>query len=283
MKDKLIKVGYQGVLGSFGSQASMEYFGEETNYINKQYFEDIFIAIEKDEIDFGVLPIENTSTGAVLEVYDLLLKYPFYIVGERSLSVTHHVLGTKNTTMDSIKEIYSHPQAYSQSSEFFKGYKSIQFIPYENTATSAKHIAELKDDSKAAIASKKAAEIYNLKIIAEDINHNKRNITRFIIISKNEKSNADSNKISTVTHLPHTSGSLYKVLGFFAEHQLNLVKVESRPILDRPWEYFFIIDCEGNIQTNNAQEALKKVEDFSQYYRYLGNYKSHIITGDQND
>jgi len=276
-------VGYQGVQGSFSSQASMELFGENVKYINRKHFEDIFESVDNDEIDYGVLPIENTSTGAISEVYDLLLKYPFHIVGERSILVKHNLLGVAGAKLEDIKEVYSHPQAYQQSSAFFKDHEDIQFVPYHNTAISAKYICEENNKTKAAIASKNAAEIYNLDIIAEDINHNSKNITRFIVISKNNINSPLCNKTSIVTCTPHTAGALYKVLGFFAENNINLVKVESRPIIDKPWEYSFIVDFEGNIEDENIKLALEKVEDFSIYYKCLGSYESHRINGDLNE
>jgi len=282
-KDKEIIVGYQGVQGSFSSQASMELFGEDVTYINRKYFEDIFESIEKDEIDYGILPIENTSTGAISEVYDLLLKYPFYIVGERSILVKHNILGVKGSKLEDIKEVYSHPQAYQQSSDFFKDHEDIQFVPYHNTAISAKYIHEENNKTKAAIASKNAAKIYDLDIIAENINHNAKNITRFIVISKQDIKTPTCDKTSIVACTPHIAGALYKLLGFFAENNINLVKLESRPIIDSPWDYSFIVDFDGNIEDDNVQQALKKVEDFSIQYKYLGNYKSHRISGGSDE
>lgn len=276
-KKNKINVGFQGVPGSFSEEALLEYFGDEITIHNVREFEDIFKALKNNEIDYGVLPIENSSTGGIVEVYDLLRKYGFFIVGERTIEVNHNLLGIKGTKIEDIKEVYSHPQALQQSGEFLKDYPHWEKIPYRNTAASAELIKNENSKGKAAIGSKRAGQIYNLDIIKENINYNKNNYTRFIVIGKNLELQSDYDKISTILTLPHKAGSLYNILSIFAEYNLSLLKIESRPIVDKSFEYFFYIDFEGNLDNQFVKEAIGELRNNSYDFKLLGNYKAHSI------
>ncbi|MFL0196671.1 prephenate dehydratase [Clostridium sp. WILCCON 0269] len=273
------KVGFQGVLASFSYEALVDYFGYEAEAVNFETFKDVFEALNDKKINYGVLPIENSSTGGILEVYDLLRDYGFYIVGEKCVKVNHNLLGVKGSSIDDIKEVYSHSQAFMQSNKFLEEYKKWRLIPYFNTARSAKYISGENDKSKAAIASKKAAELYGLDILSQNINYNSNNYTRFIIICRDEEYNEKQDKISIVITLPHEPGSLYNVLKYFEKNNLNMTKIESRPMIDRSWQYFFYIDFCGNILGENTKEALKGIESESVYFKLLGNYKGDCIIG----
>lgn len=275
--DKSCRVGFQGVLASFSYEALIDYFGHEVEAVNFETFKDVFQGLKDGKINYGVLPIENSSTGGILEVYDLLRDYGFYIVGEKCIKVNHNLLGVKGASLNDVKEVYSHSQAFMQSSKFLDKYESWRLIPYFNTARSAKYISEENDKSRASIASKKAAELYGLEILSENINYNTNNYTRFIIISRNEECNKDNDKISILITLPHEPGSLYKVLKYFKKNNLNMTKIESRPMVDRSWEYFFYIDFYGNVLEKNAKEALKGIENESVYFKLLGKYKGDCI------
>ncbi|BAH05757.1 prephenate dehydratase [Clostridium kluyveri] len=275
--DKSCRVGFQGVLASFSYEALIDYFGHEVEAVNFETFKDVFQGLKDGKINYGVLPIENSSTGGILEVYDLLRDYGFYIVGEKCIKVNHNLLGVKGASLNDVKEVYSHSQAFMQSSKFLDKYENWRLIPYFNTARSAKYINEENDKSRASIASKKAAELYGLEILSENINYNTNNYTRFIIISRNEECNKDNDKISILITLPHEPGSLYKVLKYFKKNNLNMTKIESRPMVDRSWEYFFYIDFYGNVLEKNAKEALKGIENESVYFKLLGKYKGDCI------
>jgi chorismate mutase/prephenate dehydratase len=272
-----ITVGFQGVPGSFSEEALFEHFGDEVSTKCVKEFEDVFIALKNNEIDYGILPIENSSTGGISDVYDLLRKYGFFIVGERIIKVSHNLLGIKGTKLEDIKEVYSHAQGIKQSSEFLKNYPSWKCIPYRNTAASAEFIKNENSTEKVAIASKKAAQLYDLEILASDINFNKNNYTKFIIIGKNLELKNDYDKISTILSLPHKAGALYNILTIFAETNLSMVKIESRPIVDKSFEYFFYIDFEGNLEDKTVKEAIRAIRDNSYDFKLLGNYKSHSI------
>ncbi|CAH2213837.1 prephenate dehydratase [Tepidibacter aestuarii] len=270
-------VGFQGVHGSFSEQALIEYFGEEAKTKNLNEFEDVFKALKNDKIDYGVLPIENSSTGGISEIYDLLRKYGLYIIGEKCLKVDHNLLVIKGTKIEDIKEVYSHSQAFQQSSEFFKGYPDWKLIPYSNTAISAKFIKNENSKTKAAVSSKKAAQLYDLDILESNINFNQSNYTRFIVIGKNLEISNDCNKISILFSISHKPGTLFNILKYFAQNNLNMTKIESRPIIDKSWEYFFYIDFEGCLRDEVVKETIKLIEKESIYFKLLGNYKSHKI------
>lgn len=273
-KDKIV-VGFQGVRGSFSEQALVEYFGDDVKTKNLSDFEDVFEALKDDDIDYSVLPIENSSTGGIAEIYDLLRKYGFYIIGENCIKVEQNLLVVKDTKIEDIEEIYSHPKAFEQSSEFLKMYPEWKLIPYKNTAISAQFIKKENSKKKAAVASKKAGELYDLDILKSNINFNQSNYTRFIVIGKNLEIDNDCNKISILFSLSHKPGTLFNILKYFDENNLNMLKIESRPIIDKSWEYFFYIDFEGCLKDEAIKETLKLIEKDSLYFKLLGNYKSY--------
>jgi len=269
------KVGFFGSSGSFSEEAMLKYFGPIENPNAYDEFEDIFIAVKNDEIKYGILPIENSSTGAISQVYDLIYKYGFYIVGEECIKINQHLIGIKGTTLDTIKEVYSHPQPIEQSTEFLKNHSDWKLIPFHSTSVSAKLISDLKDTSKAVIASNRSASIYNLDIIKENINNKSDNSTRFIVISKNIETDTSCNKVSVVFSLEHKAGTLYKLLRHFAENNINMMKIESRPMEKGAWKYFLYVDFEGNIESEKITKALKLIEQSSAYFKLIGGYRKY--------
>lgn len=267
---------YQGVPGAYSEEALIASFGEKAKRVNVKEFEDVFKKLRDDDIDYGILPIENSSTGSISEVYDLMRKYGYYIVGETSIKVDQNLLALKGAKLSDIKEVYSHPQGLKQSAEFLSDHKDWNLIPYSNTAKSAKLVSESNSIYKASIASKRAAEIYGLEVLVPSINYNNNNYTRFIIIGKELEINEDSNKVSIVFSAPHKPGALYGALSYFAENNLNMQRIESRPVIEKSWEYFFYIDFEGHLQDKNLRKAIVEIEKNSTYFKLLGNYKSHI-------
>ncbi|MBZ9687162.1 prephenate dehydratase [Clostridium estertheticum] len=275
--DKNLTVGFYGVTGSFSEEALKGYFGEKVDTKAISEFEDIFLNLRYGKINYGVIPIENSSTGVISEVYDLLNKYNFYIIGEKYLKISQNLMGIKGSTLDEIKEVYSHSQGLEQSMEFLKGYKNWKLVPFKSTAKSAELVKQSQNKTMAAIASSKAAEIYGLQILQKNINSNATNMTRFVVIGKEMETTGDSNKISTVLSTTHKAGSLYNVLKHFAEKNINLLKIESRPIVDKPWEYFFYIDFEGNINEDKVKASIDLIKLNSRYFKVLGNYKSAMV------
>lgn len=268
-------VGYQGVPGSYGEQAALEYFGEKT-FRRYETFEKVMKALSAGEVHYGILPIENSSTGGIIEVYDLLRKYGTYIVGEHKLKVEHCLLGLPGTCTGDIQEVFSHPEGLAQSREFLGQHEKWQQQTCLNTAAAAQMIAEGGDKTKAAIASRRCAELYGLEVLTRGVNFNKNNYTRFIVVSMELETDESCNKISTYFSLPHVSGSLAGVLNEFSGGGLNLMKIESRPMYNKSWEYFFYIDFEGNLSQKAVQEVLARVAAGASYFEVLGNYKAAL-------
>lgn len=269
-------IGFQGVLGSFSEEALIEYFGENTKSKSYETFEDVFKGIDKGEIKYGILPVENSCTGGISEVHDLLIKYDFHIVGEESIKISHNLLGVKGSSLKDIKEIYSHAQGFSQSSDFLKEHKDLLLIQFKNTAISAKKVMDSKDKTLSAIASKRAADIYNLDILKEEINNIDSNKTRFIIVAKELLKSKDSNKVSVVFSLEDKPGTLYKLLKYFSENNINMSRIESRPTKNEAWKYYLYIDFEGGLYNFGVLKAIDLIKLNSQYFKLLGWYKKGI-------
>lgn len=271
--DSSCKVGFQGVPASFSHEALVGYFGDKVRAVGFDDFEDVFESLRNGNIDYGILPVENSSTGGISQVYDLLERYDFYIVGEKCIEVTQNLLGIYDSSIDDIEEVYSHSQAFLQSREFLKKHSRWKLIPYFNTAKSAEYVSRENNKHKASIASKEAAEFYGLHVLKENINYNNNNYTRFIIIGRNMICDKNSDKISILVALPHRVGSLYNILKFFWKNNLNMTKIDSRPIINKPWQYFFYIDFQGNVTKSETKYALQGIRTESSYFKLLGSYK----------
>lgn len=266
-----LKIGYLGEKGSFSFIAAKKCF-ESSKLKSYDCFEDIFKAVESGKVEKAVLPIENTSTGSIIEVYDLLKKYHMQIVGEKNIEINHFLLAKPGVTIDAIEKVYSHPQALSQSKDFLKNY-DWQLINSENTSSSALMVHESDERNIAAIASLEAAKLYNLDVLKDNINYNEKNITRFIIISKRKEKIEKADKITLGFSVAHEPGALYDVLGIFQKNKINLYKLESRPIIQSPFEYYFYADLAGNIEEETIQKALEQVKENSLSMKIYGNYK----------
>lgn len=274
--NKNSRVGYPGVEGSFSEEALDKFFGENSKKTAYKQFEEVFQGIENGELDYGIVPIENSSTGAVSLTYDLLRKYNFYIVGEECIKIEQNLIGIEGTTLEDIKEVYSHAQGLGQSSDFLNKHSEWNLIPFHNTAISAKMVKEAGDKTKAAVASKKAAEVYGLEVIEECINNKEENFTRFVVIAKELNIVKDADKVSVVFSLEHEAGTLYRLLRHFAENNINMAKIESRPMNDASWRYFLYVDFEGSLSNDKVRNALKLIGANSDYFKLLGAYKSAI-------
>ena len=266
-------VGYQGVPSSFGNEAMLKYFKNIKEAKSYEKFEDVFKAVEDGEIEYGILPVENSSTGGIGTVEDLLKEYNLYIVGEECIRISQNLVGIKGATVDDIKEVYSHPQGFEQSTKFFDKHKDYNLIPYSNTAISAKLVSDLKDKSKAAIASERAAKLYDLKIIKKDVNDLKNNYTRFIVIGRDLECDETCDKVSILFSIEDTSGGLYTVIRDIKEFGLNMSKIESRPNRNNPWNYIFFVDFDGNLFDVNIKKAINTIARSSKYFKLLGCYR----------
>lgn len=265
------RVVFQGADGAYSQAAMMQYFGDKVNSFHVDTFRDAMSAIDEGSADFAVLPIENSTAGIVNEIYDLLVEFENYIVGEQVIPIEHCLLGVPGATMEDIKTVYSHPQSLMQSARFL-GDTGFQQISMQNNAFAAKKVADEQDKTQAAIASEHAGKIYGLEVLKKGVNDENNNSTRFIIVTNQKIFKKDAGKISLCLELPHQSGSLYRILSHFIYNNLNMTKIESRPMPDRTWEYRFFIDFEGNLSDSAVKNALRGLREEARNMKILGNY-----------
>ncbi len=266
------KVVYQGTEGAYSQIAMKAYFGEDTDNYHVETWRDAMEAIRNGEADYAVLPIENSSAGIVGENFDLLVEYGNYIVAEQTIKVEHALLGLPGSSLSDITHVYSHPQALMQSVDFLDEHRDWKRVKAKNTAMAAKKILEDGRKEQAAIASTVTADIYGLKILKDHINYSDENSTRFIIVSGRKICQKGADKISICFEISHESGSLYHMLSHMIFNNLNMVKIESRPVKDRSFEYRFFVDMEGNLRDGAVQNALKGLQEGALSIKILGNY-----------
>ena len=264
------KIAYQGIKGANSYEAAQRLFPESDLTAYKS-FDDVFRAVEDGECGYGVLPVENSTAGSVAAVYDLILRYRFYIVGALDLPIDYCLAGLKQSTLGDIEKVISHPQALSQCEQYISrmGFES---AACSNTAVAARDTAREKRLNLAAVCSYKAAEEYGLKVLDDHLQDNKNNKTRFIVISKKLYINENANKVSLCFSLPHVTGALFHMLQRFDALGLNLTKIESRPIPDKDFEYLFYLDFSGSVKSKGVTSLLCKLSGELPEFSFLGNY-----------
>ena len=282
------KLGYTGVPGAYAyevmvnllknSKNSEGHMGAEAEEIlNFNTHRELVEGVEAGKVDFAILPIENSIVGEVRDSIDLINKRNIYIVGEVKHKIEHNLLGIKGSKIDDIKRVYSHEQALMQCSEFLGKYPEWEKVKMNNTALSAKYIGDTKNKENACIANMETREMYNLELLQPDINNEKENFTRFFIVSNKNLICENSEKISVITSTKNESGALMKLLKVFSDYGLNMVNLKSRPKTNKPWEYYFYIDFEGNLEEENVEKALEEIREKSIYLQILGNYKIYNL------
>ncbi len=267
-----IRVVFQGLQGAYSQAALHEYFGNDVQASNVETFRDAMKLIEDGGADYAVLPIENSSAGAVTQVYDLLVEFDNYIIGEVTIPIEHTLAVLPGSKKEDITKVYSHPQALMQSEKFLDANRAMEQISIANTAVAAQKIFEDKDQTQAAICSKYAAQLYGLEILEDKINHNANNSTRFIVITNQKIFLEGAKKISICFEIPHESGSLYHLLSNFIYNDLSMTKIESRPVEGRKWEYRFFVDFEGVVEDAAVKNALRGLGEEAKNLKVLGNY-----------
>lgn len=266
-----VRVVHQGVEGAYSHAAAIQYFGEKAEIYHVARFEDAMKEVQLGNADYAVMPIENSSAGAVIDMYDLLTRYDNYIVAETFLPVNHALLGVPGAKLSDVKTVFSHPQALMQCSAFLND-NGLKQISVENTAVAAKRVLEEGDKSQAAIASEIAGKLYGLELLKPFIQNNQGNTTRFVILANRKVYQKGAGQVSLCFELPHTSGSLYNMLGNFIFNHVNMMMIESRPIPGKNWEYRFFVDIEGNLQDAGVKNALRGIGAEAQNFKILGNY-----------
>ena len=268
-------VAFQGEPGAFSEAAAIQLLGERITTVPRATFDAAFRAIEERSADALIAPVENTLAGSVVRVYDLLLQSPLTIVAETILPIEHHLIGCPGATLQGLRSVASHPMALAQCERFFSSHPELKRAPAEDTAGSVREALARGDKSGAVIAGRRAADLYRGVILAEDIQDNAENFTRFVLLVPEKDAaawlSAEARKISLAMRLAHRPGALLASLEPFAKHSVNLLKIESRPIHGRPWEYQFFIDVEA-ADVARLDQALTEVRKATSELRVLGRY-----------
>jgi chorismate mutase/prephenate dehydratase len=270
---KNLIVAFQGEKGAYSEIAAESYFDKSIKTLHSYSFEEVFIKVRRGVAQRGVIPIENTLYGSVFENYDLLLKYHVSVIAELNLQINHYLISSERHSLSKLKKIYSHPQAIGQCSKFLNGLK-VEIVPSYDTAGSALLSMRNVDEPTAAITSYRAAKIYNMKILKKNIQNNKVNYTRFFVISKKKSDEEPKHPKSTLSFdLKSIPGALHKALGVFANAEINLSMIESRPIPHKPFQYTFYIDITGSLNDKKIKTALKKLSELTVTIRRIGTYE----------
>ena len=265
---------YQGQPGAYCEEAAVGFFGADCSRMILKTWDGVFRGVKEGFGDYGVVPIENSSTGSINDVFDLLGKFGCYIVGEQIVPVEHCLLATQDANMDTVTDVYTHEQGFRQCRPFLAQYPKWNQHEMVNTALAAKYVAEQNDRTKAAIASRRAAELYGLQVLQTRINENIHNYTRFLVVAAAPQFPAEADKLSVRFTVPHTRGSLCRILEIFNRAGLNLVKLESRPVPEQSWEYCFYVDVDGSLRQPGMDLVVRELIDATSSFRILGSYQA---------
>jgi chorismate mutase/prephenate dehydratase len=266
-----MKVAFQGERGAYSESAVHTFFGTSIEVKPCRDLKDVFESVNRQETPFGVVPIENSLEGSVNQTYDLFLSYDLKVKGEVIVKIDHCLIANPDTSLDDVEAIYSHPQALAQCRNFLEKLGR-ELIPTYDTAGSVKMLKEKRLRNAAAVASERAAELYGMNILAKDIADNPSNFTRFFVLSTADSPTTGKDKTSIIFSAKHEPGSLFNALGEFAKRKINLMKIESRPTKQTPWEYNFYLDFEGHRSGKNCAEAIKALETYAIFVKILGSY-----------
>jgi prephenate dehydratase len=276
-----MKVAFQGELGAFSQQAIRQLLGAQAEPAPYQRFDEVFVALRGKKVNAAVLPIENTLHGSVHENYDLLLRYDFEITAETSVRIVHNLIAPPGVPFERVRKVYSHPVALNQCLDFFRRNKRVERVTYYDTAGSVKMIMKDRPPDAAAIASELAAKIYGGRILRREIEDDRQNFTRFFLLEPAGSKprtlrGAAKNpwKTSLVFSTKNIPGALFRALSALALRDLNLVKIESRPLRGKPWEYLFYLDLLGRSNDPVVKKALGHLEELADFLRVLGTYRS---------
>ena len=273
-------VAFQGEPGAYSELAAYEYYGGDVITHPCQTFEEVFQAVASGKSDLGLLPVENSLAGSIHRNYDLMLRHDLHLVGEYHLRVIHCLLAAPGTGLGQIVKVHSHPQALAQCESNLERMQ-VEGVAEADTAGSARLVREMNDNRSAALASRRAAQVYELEILVEHMEDNPANYTRFLAVSQEPLSESDPQqgdfKTSVVFNLANKPGALFKALSVFALRDIDLTKIESRPIQGQLWEYMFYVDFAGHAEQTNCQRALDHLAELAPFLRTLGSYPRHYM------
>jgi prephenate dehydratase len=267
---------FQGELGAFSHSAGRKLLGADAAFFPCATFKDVFEALQADTVTHAVVPMENTLHGSVHENYDHLVDYDFKIIGETNIRVAHHLIAMPGTRLRSIQRVYSHPVALNQCRIFFRNNPQFTAEPFYDTAGSVKMLEQQQPKNAAALASEDAAAIYGGVILKRHLEDDRKNFTRFFLLSKQEGSLAPPEhawKTSLVFSTANVPGALFKAMACFALRDVNLTKIESRPLRGKPWEYLFYVDLNGHQEHKPVQNAISNLQEITLFLKVLGSYQ----------
>jgi len=266
------RVAFQGERGAFSEEAAVKLLGEDIQLVPRPTFESLFVAIDEGAADLVLAPVENSLAGSVHRSYDLLLESSLHISAEVIIPIRHHLIGCADASFDGIKTVESHPVALAQCERFFAAHPQLQRIATEDTAGSVASVVKQGDQTRAAIAGIRAANIYGGKVLRENLEDHAENYTRFVLLTPSASAESGADKLSLVMKLPHKSGALHRALQPFADRGIDLLKIESRPIKGRPWEYHFYLDLQASTNDEKVISALAELGERASDMRVLGCY-----------
>ena len=266
------RIAFQGERGAFSEEAAVKLLGEKIQLVPRATFEALYTSIQDEVADYVLAPIENSLAGSVHRSYDLLISSGLHIQAEVVIPIVHNLIGIPGATFDRITQASSHPVALAQCEQFFASHPSIKRVATDDTAGSVREIMETGDAARAGIASKRAAEVYGGVILREHLEDHAENYTRFLLLAASADVAEGADKLSLVLHLAHKPGSLCSALNAFARRNLNLLKIESRPIPGTPWSYCFYLDLQASLKDSDARRALQELQQFTDSVKVLGCY-----------
>jgi prephenate dehydratase len=270
----LTTVAFQGDHYAFSEIAANKFFKNQCQCFPNRTFENVFDSVDKGFVRYGVVPVENSLTGSIHRNYDLLLEHSLHIVGEVFLKIDQNLIANNGVALSAIKRIYSHPQALEQCRSFISGLQGVEAVPSFDTAGSVKMIKEGGMLDAAAIASRWAAQDYGMQMLAEQIQDVAENYTRFLVISRQPQALGAANKTSVVFAMKNIAGALFKCLSVFSLRDIDLCKIESRPLRNKPWQYMFYLDFSGNMEAPECRNAIRHLEEITTFIKVLGSYPS---------
>lgn len=266
----MVRISFQGIAGAYSEEATRQYFGQVETYPCRT-FSDVFVAVEEGEADYGMLPIENSLAGSVVQSYELLMEHDLRVRAEVILRVRHNLLATPGTQFADLKRVKSHPQALAQCEQYLAR-RGLEAVPNFDTAGSARELASSPEPGTGVIASALAGEMYGLEVLDEGVEDLPFNYTRFFVLGLEDPPRTQCSKTSLIFTTRHNPGALYDSLGEFANRGINLTKIESRPRRNRPWQYLFYLDFEGHWQDPTCEAALMSLLRRSSFVKLLGSY-----------
>jgi prephenate dehydratase len=266
------RIAFQGERGAFSEEAAIKLLGEDIQLVPRPTFEALYSSLQEGVADYILAPIENSLAGSVHRSYDLLISSGLHIQAEVVIPIVHNLIGVPGATLEGITQVSSHPVALAQCERFFGTHPDIKKVTAEDTAGSVQEVIRAGDPAKAAIASRRAAEVYGGVILLEHLEDHPENYTRFLLLGTSEETAEDADKLSLVLLLAHKPGSLCRVLSAFAQRNMNLLKIESRPIPGTPWSYCFYLDLQASLKDQSTTAALNELQNYADSVKILGCY-----------